>query len=135
MAARDNEYGKGPTHGYAAEGLDAAYRKDRERAERELDEIEAGPKAGMGIAADDTDMKNPDGEGEAPAPMTGPRAGAAGPGPDVVGNSRGDGTVDPQGQQAGTEGGQAGKPRLDGEGVPLASAQDRSPGMHPGRGR
>jgi hypothetical protein len=36
-----------------------------------------------------------------------------GPGPNLVGNSRGDGAIDPQGQQGGTEGGQPGTPLAD----------------------
>src|SRR4051794_32495021 len=107
MAANDT-YDKGPTHGFSARGYSAAYDADRSRAEEELRGTMAGHAPDAALS--DPDLKNPNGELQAPASM--PEGSLHhrmhGPGPNLVGNSKGDGSIDPQGQQAGTEGGQAG---------------------------
>lgn len=127
MAVNDT-YDRGPTHGFSARGYDVAYEADRARAEKELASTMTGPK--HPLEGEPTD-KNPDHELQAPASMPegAPHQAAAGPGPDGPGNSRGDGTIDPQGQQAGTEGGEAGKPPIviGGRmaGTPLAEPGDR----------
>lgn len=54
-----------------AHGIDREYERVRETAQRELDETVAGPRDGA-RPPDGTDMKNPDGEFEAPSPMTPP---------------------------------------------------------------
>jgi hypothetical protein len=130
MAVNDR-YDKGPTHGGSACGYSAAYHADRARAEQELRSIMAGhtPEA----VAGDSSLKNPDRELQAPASM--PDGAAAtrtqreGPGPNEVGNSRGDGSIDPQGQQGGTEGGQPGSSAIAiggrRAGTPLAGPDDR----------
>ena len=103
--AVDDTYGKGPTHGYSARGYSAAYDKDRDRAEKELNATMKPPSSG---APPDLSVKNPDHEFETPASMP-PGSSAIGSrfdGPSGPGNSRGDGSIDPQGQQGGTEGGQ-----------------------------
>lgn len=126
MSAADR-YDKGPIHGEAARGYDAAYEADRARALAEQKATMAGEPA----MPPGPDAKNPDGEFERPAPMPdGAILGQTpGPGPNQVGNSKGDGTIDPQGQQAGTEGGQPGDPLIVvGEraaGTPLQSQAER----------
>ena len=114
---------KGPVHGAAAQGYSAAYEADKARAERALTEVMAGAPAP--VASDETGIKNPDGEFSNPAPMIHPGLGDSGPGPNGPGNSKGDGSIDPQGQQGGTHGGQAASPGLPNAGSPLASAEDR----------
>jgi hypothetical protein len=80
-------------------GMDQAYEQAAKTAEKELDATLAGPD-NMRAPADDTDMKNPDGEFSDPAPMVESPAGRAMPGWD----SRGDRFKDPEGQQGGTVG-------------------------------
>ena len=127
MATHD-KYEKGPTHGFSARGYDAAYAADRARAEKELASTMAGPKHPL---AKDATAKNPDNELQMPASMPegATHQAMAGPGPNGAGNSQGDGTVDPQGQQGGMEGGQPGRPSIaigDREaGTPLAQAGER----------
>lgn len=58
-----------PTSGFAARGFSAAYDKVRQAAKRELDETEAGPKTPLPVPADDTAMKNPDGDLQHPSAM------------------------------------------------------------------
>jgi len=111
MAVNDS-YDKGPKHGFSARGYSAAYDADRDRAEKELRATMAGHTSEA--VQDDPSLKNPDGELQAPASMP---EGALlqpmpGPGPNLVGNSGGDGSIDPQGQQGGTEGGQPGTPAI-----------------------
>jgi len=129
MAVND-KYDKGPKHGYEARGYSAAYDARAPAAERELKATMAGhdPAAEM----DDPTLKNPDHELEAPASM--PEGSlavgtVAAAGPNDVGNSRGDGIIDPQGQQGGTEGGQPGTPAIAiggrPAGTPLAQGEDR----------
>jgi hypothetical protein len=110
--AVNDTYDKGPKHGFSARGYSAAYDADRSRAETELDATLAGRRSNA--AMDDPTLKNPDGELQAPASMPEGRLHQpmAGPGPNMIGNSKGDGTIDPQGQQGGTEGGQPGLPPL-----------------------
>lgn len=105
MAVNDT-YDKGPAPDFSVRGYSAAYDADRARAEKELRDTMAGHPPDAEIH--DPTLKNPDGELQAPASMP---EGAlhramAGPGPNLVGNSKGDGSIDPQGQQGGTEGGQ-----------------------------
>jgi hypothetical protein len=111
MAVHDR-YDKGPTHGFSAQGYSAAYERERLGAEQELQSTMAGhpPDAALG----DATLKDPDRELEAPASMPEgfPHQSIAGPGPNGVGNSAGDGSIDPQGQQGGTEGGQAGSSQI-----------------------
>src|SRR5579883_1422700 len=105
MAVNDT-YDRGPTHGFSARGYSAAYDADRVRAEKELQGTMAGHAPDAEVA--DPSLKNPDQELQAPASMPegASHQAMAGPGPNLTGNSRGDGTIDPQGQQGGTEGGQ-----------------------------
>jgi hypothetical protein len=129
--AMNDRYDKGPTHGGSARGYSAAYQADRVRAEQELRSTMAGhtPEA----VAGDTSLKNPYRELQAPASMPDGAAAARsrqeGPGPNEVGNSRGDGSIDPQGQQGGTEGGQPGSSAIAiggrQAGTPLAGPDDR----------
>lgn len=82
-----------------ARGIDRAYGKVEEAAEKEFAKTFAGPRAihEMHIARDDTKLKNPDGEFEDPAAMGEPRPDRAASGWD----SRGDRHKDPEGQQGG----------------------------------
>jgi hypothetical protein len=126
MAVND-QYDKGPTHGAEAQGYSAAYEADRARALAAQKACMAGPDA----VPPDPGAKNPDREFEAPAPMPegAPTPYPSGPGPNAAGNSKGDGTIDPQGQQGGTEGGQPGDPSvIVGEreaGTPLRAPDER----------
>jgi len=121
MGSPEN-HDKGPTHGHSAKGYSAAYEADRPRAEQSLKEsMTAAPSP---IGRDDTSLKNPDGEFANPAPMSKPASGTARPGPNGVGNSKGDGSIDPQGQQGGTHGGQPASPSLS-KHEPLANAEER----------
>lgn len=128
MAANDN-YDKGPKHGFSARGYSAAYDADRKRAQQELSATMAGH--GPGAALDDPTLKNPDRELQAPAsvPEGALHQPPLGPGPNMAGNSKGDGTIDPQGQQGGTEGGEPGFPPLAVEdraaGTPLMISDNR----------
>jgi hypothetical protein len=97
MAANRNE-GRWPSFA-DARGIDAKYAEVRKQAEKELADTEAGPRVTPAVPADDTEMKNPGGEFQYPSSMTGESAQHAGPGPNSAGNSKADGTVDPQGQQ------------------------------------
>jgi hypothetical protein len=120
-----DDYGKGPVHGSAAAGISAAYDRDRNRAEAELQATIAGPRDRPAVD-NDPEVKNPDGEWENPAPMTASRrrdpqppgpvtasgSETVGDQPNQAGNSKGDGTIDPQGQQGGTHGGSAARPSL-----------------------
>ena len=116
-----------PRWGGDAAGFSAAYDRDRTKAEAELKATTAGPR-GQPAADNDAEAKNPDGEWEDPAPMTAsrPRRPTV-PGPDEAGNSKGGGSIDPQGQQGGTHGGSRAEPPLAPAetGGPLASPDDR----------
>jgi hypothetical protein len=110
-------------------GIDAAYEARRDDAQRELADTMAGPRHPLKTVPADG-VKDPHGEFETPSRMTTARPSRQdGPGPDKVGNSSGTSPVDPQGQQGGTEGGQAGSPpstvRGRAQGGPLASPDER----------
>ena len=95
-----------------AKGMDAAYEKQHAQAVAEMRADMAGPRQTGEPPAGD--VKNPEGEFQTPAPMDGAaRPQQPGePGPNGTGNSKGDGSADPQGQQGGTHGGQAGHPSM-----------------------
>jgi hypothetical protein len=121
-----------------AKGIDAAYEKERAEAVAKLHDDMAGPKrTGM---PPDGDSKNPEGEFERPAPMDirAKPEHPVEPGPNGPGNSKGDGTIDPQGQQGGTHGGQPGRPLTprgpDASGTPLETAEERRHRSMPQRG-
>ena len=81
------------------------------------------------VAARSEGTKNPDHEAEIHAPMVAMRpADQKGPGPNQAGKSPGNGKVDPQGQQGGTEGGSPAVPKLPNEIHPVASARERARG-------
>jgi hypothetical protein len=121
MGSTEN-HDKGPTHGGSARGYSAAYEADRPRAQRALDQSMTG--VSPPLDPDDAGIKDPDKEFAHPAPMIHPAPGNVGPGPNNLGNSKGDGSIDPQGQQAGTHGGQPGS-EAPGSGGPLASEEGR----------
>lgn len=111
------------------QGFDRDYEAVRQVAERELIKAMAGPRKPLQQVSGD-DIKNPEGEFAIPAPATGLHGHQhPGPGPNQAGNSSGKGPIDPQGQQGGTEGGQAGSPSLNlpnrTEGTPLANGEER----------
>jgi hypothetical protein len=111
MAAR-KDFDKGPRHNSQAEGYSAAYERARPQALREERDAMAGPE-NLSVPDNDIEMKNPDGEFARPASMS--EESSSLPhfdGPNGLGNSKGDGSIDPQGQQGGTEGGQPPKPPL-----------------------
>jgi hypothetical protein len=112
---------KGPTHGDSAEGYSGAY--DAQRSVDQRSKSNTMPDRHMSVEADDTSLKNPEGEFDNPAPMVHPRSGQTGPGPNGPGNSKGDGSIDPQGQQGGTHGGQRSDPNEPS--IPLAGPQER----------
>lgn len=75
---RDKKQGKGLWREFAdATGIETKYREDQANADRELAEATAGPNDQDHIAADDTDMKNPHGEFQAPSAMSVPPPDAA----------------------------------------------------------
>jgi hypothetical protein len=102
----------------SARGMDTAYEQASAAAQKQLDETLAGPD-NFHVAPDDTDMKNPDGEFEDPAPMVESAAERAMPGWD----SRGDRFGDPEGQQGGTEGGRPATTSLPNEVHPLGDTK------------
>jgi hypothetical protein len=61
---RDKPYRSGPMHGSEAEGISAAYDRQKDKPDLGM----TGP-AQPGNGADARDMTNPDGEFEHPAPM------------------------------------------------------------------
>jgi hypothetical protein len=52
-----------------ARGIDAKYAEERAQADKELADATAGPDDWVSIAPDDTAMKNPHGEFQAPSAM------------------------------------------------------------------
>lgn len=58
---------KGPLQGEARRGFDAAYAEQDDAAQRELDSTMLGRNKPYGVARDDTEMKNPDGDLSAPS--------------------------------------------------------------------
>jgi len=52
-----------------ARGIDAKYAEERPQADQELADATAGPDHWISIAPDDTAMKNPHGEFQAPSAM------------------------------------------------------------------
>src|SRR4051812_8153230 len=107
MSEEPTSYGSYPTP--ETLGIDRGYEKDRPRAVRELENTMSGPKEPL-KEPDVEGIKHPEGEFAVPARFIGTEAALKGPGPNSVGNSSGQGPIDPQGQQGGTEGGQAGSP-------------------------
>ena len=119
----------GPYPTPESQGIDRGYEAVRAKAEAELEGTMAGPSRPLEQVSGEG-IKNPEGEFAIPAPHTGtPDHQQRGPGPNQAGNSAGDGSVDPQGQQGGTEGGQPGSPsptlpnRI--AGTPLANGEER----------
>jgi hypothetical protein len=125
-----DDYEKYPTS--EAKGIDRGYDAVRDAAKSELKETMTGPEAPLRPVQEDG-IKDPDGEFEVPARMPAIQFEHEGPGPNQTGNSSGRGPVDPQGQQAGTLGGQKADPRLPNELRPLANAEERAlhSGEHP----
>lgn len=58
---------QGPIQGDARCGLDAPYAEKRAAAQRELESKMLGRNKPYGVARDDTEMKNPDGDLAAPS--------------------------------------------------------------------
>ena len=63
----------GPLQGDAASGFDRPYDRDRARAKEDLKSTLAGDQKRPPVPADDTGMKNPDGDLYDPAAMPIPR--------------------------------------------------------------
>jgi hypothetical protein len=101
-----------------ARGIDLQYERVKAKAEKELDATLAGPSK-ISVPADDTELKNPDGEFADPAAMVEPPAERAMKGWD----SRGDHMHDPEGQQGGTEGGRPAIPPLPNEVHPVRNTK------------
>lgn len=110
--------------------MDRAYEAVHEQALRELNETQPGPRRPLDHSPAEG-AKDPEGEFEVPARMTAAHAREAGLGPNQAGNSSGNGPVDPQGQQASTEGGSRANPSLPNEIHPVSDAQERL--AHSGR--
>ena len=104
-------------------GIDEDYEKERPRALKELEAQMAGPR---NPGKPEADVKNPDGEFENPAPFTNAIRSTKLVAPNGTGNSDGNGDIDPQGQQAGTNGGQPATPKLPNEIHPVASKTERA---------
>jgi hypothetical protein len=119
----------GPYPTPESQGIDKGYEAVRDQAKAELAGTMAGPEKPLQQISGE-DIKNPEGEFAIPAPRTGsPNQEQRAPGPNQAGNSAGDGSIDPQGQQGGTEGGQPGSPSLElpdrTGGTPLADGDER----------
>ncbi|MGH6828811.1 MAG: hypothetical protein ACREFW_07865 [Rhizomicrobium sp.] len=100
----------GPHRGSEAEGYSAAYERERKQALDEERDLMAGPK-GLTVPIGDTEMKNPDGEFQNPAPMS----------EEDAGRGKSDPKVDPEGQQGGTEGGRPPWPPIELGGRPAGT--------------
>lgn len=108
---------KGPTHGGAAGGYSDSYDAERSKS------VGAGatlPRRHLSVEADDTSIKNPEGEFDNPAPMVHRSPRHVELGPNGAGNSQ---ERDPQGQQGGTYGGQGSHPGRPS--TPLATPEER----------
>ena len=60
---------QGPIQGTARRGFDAPYIEQEEALRRELDSSMMGRNTPYGVARDDTEMKNPDGDLSRPSAM------------------------------------------------------------------
>jgi hypothetical protein len=58
---------QGPLQGNAKRGLDAPYAEQEDSGAKELDSTLAGPKDQKPVSRDNTRLKNPDGDLDAPA--------------------------------------------------------------------
>ena len=119
-----------------AKGIEGAYRAERPAAVADMKQDMAGPEGAASELA--PGLKNPDEEFQSPAPMDKRARTGIDQGPNGVGNSKGDGSIDPQGQQGGTGGGQPGShPSAAGQhvpGTPLESDEERRRHSMPQRG-
>ena len=119
----------GPYPTPESQGIDRGYEAVRAKAQAELEGTMAGPAKPLEQVSGEG-IKNPEGEFAVPAPHNGTRDHQQrGPGPNQAGNSASDGSVDPQGQQGGTEGGQPSSPSPTlpnrNAGTPLANGEER----------
>jgi hypothetical protein len=64
---------QGPLQGSAKRGFDAPYGKQAQSGREELDATMAGPQKQEPVRADDTELKNPDGDLDAPCANPRPR--------------------------------------------------------------